>query len=151
MVRYSKNEWFYGRDELLSQLSLKLQENKAHHRVAIYGLGGFRRTQTALAYVYMKCEFYRSIFRVSGINEMSDFQRIAKCVGIVISDAEECAVPVLAWLNLQASWLLVIDNLDKIEIINGFLPNNDVKKHTLITTRKPNADGILAEVWKSTF
>ena len=78
---------------------------------------------------FMAAEMWILQVDFSGQRHQWDVQRIAKCVGIVISDAEECAVPVLAWLNLQASWLLVIDNLDKIEIINGFLPNNDVKKN----------------------
>jgi len=149
MVDYPKNEWFYGRDKLLTDLSIKLEETKAYqynHRVALYGLGGVGKTQTALAYVYAKREFYTSIFWISGVNETtlrSGFQRIAKYAKIV--DAEDYVVRVLAWLNEQSSWLLVIDNLDNIRIVDGFLPINDVRKHTLITTRNPNADGIPAE------
>ena len=89
-----------------------------------------------------------SIFWIIGVNETtlrSDFRRIAKCVGIDTPDADDCIVRVLAWLNQQTNWLLVVDNLDEIEIIDGFLPDNDLKKHTLITTRNPNADGIPAE------
>jgi hypothetical protein len=49
------------------------------------------------------------------------------------------------WLDTQTSWLLIIDNLDDITVINGFMPTNDHKKHTLITTRNPNSAGIPAQ------
>jgi tetratricopeptide (TPR) repeat protein len=39
----------------------------------------------------------------------------------------------------------VIDNLDDINVADGLLPENGSQKHTIITTRNPNADGIPAE------
>jgi hypothetical protein len=47
-------------------------------------------------------------------------------------------------LETEDNWLVVIDNLDLIEQVKGYLPVRDVHKHTLITTRNPNADGIPA-------
>src|SRR5580704_19367538 len=38
-----------------------------------------------------------------------------------------------------------MDNLDNIEIVDGLLPEYDPQKHTLITTRNPNTEGIPAE------
>ena len=52
---------------------------------------------------------------------------------------------VVRWLSSQKHWLLIIDNLDDIQVIKGFLPDNGPNKHTLITTRNPNSDGIPAE------
>ena len=52
---------------------------------------------------------------------------------------------VMAWLEQQSSWLIVIDNLDDINVIDGFLPVNSNRKHTLITTRNPSAENIPAQ------
>src|SRR5579859_3136244 len=155
MVPYSENVQFVGRIDLLSLLSAKLHETSKYqnnHRVALYGLGGVGKTQTALTYVYSNRALYNSIFWISAVNQatlLSEFQRIAIltkcCADMTDLDPSQGAMMVLQWLNAQTSWLLVVDNLDDMTVIDGFLPVNDVKKHTLITTRNPNADGIPAE------
>ena len=138
----------------MSQLSSKLRESKPYennHRVALYGLGGVGKTQTALAYVYLNQDSYESIFWISGVNQatlLSDFGRIAgrtMCHASATPSPTECAEKVIEWLDAQASWLLVIDNLDDIKVINGFLPTNNDKKHTLITTRNRHSEGIPAQ------
>src|SRR5579859_2232845 len=155
MVPYAKNERFMGRDRLLAQLFAELREQKQYqynHRVALYGLGGVGKTQTALAYVYANRTCYDSIFWISGTSQtslLSDFQRIAtrtNCTAEGINmDTFQCVRDVHAWLDEQTSWLLIIDNLDDITVITGFLPPNDSRKHTIITTRNPNSEGIPAQ------
>jgi len=155
MVPYVKNERFIGRDNLLAQLFEKLREQKPYeynHRVALYGLGGVGKTQTALAYVYANRTCYDSIFWISGTSKaslLSDFQRIAiltKCTADgTNTDPLQGVKEVHAWLEKQTSWLLIIDNLDDIKVIPGFLPMNDTKKHTIITTRNPDSEGIPAQ------
>ena len=155
MVPYQRNELFIGRKDLLSQLFWQLCESKQYqynHRVALYGLGGIGKTQTALAYVYSNRASYDSIFWISGINQaslFSDFRRIAiltKCdFDNINTDPFHYVKKVHDWLDTQTSWLLIIDNLDDIDVINGFLPTNGHKKHTLITTRNPNSAGIPAQ------
>jgi len=49
--------------------------------------------------------------------------------------AEERAHRVIRWLNQQDKWLLVIDNLDNIDVVRGYVPLATLAKHTLITTR----------------
>ena len=46
---------------------------------------------------------------------------------------------------MQDSWLLVIDNLDQIEVIDKYLPEQLPGRHTLITTRYSYCDHIPAE------
>lgn len=137
MVPYTENKWFMGRDDLLSRLSSKIRESKRYqynHRVALYGLGGIGKTQTALGYLYTNRASYDSIFWISGNNQaslLSDFQRIAtltKCnADDVNTDPFQCVRKVHDWFDSQTSWLLVIDNLDDINVIDGFLPINDSK------------------------
>jgi hypothetical protein len=61
------------------------------------------------------------------------------------NSTEEAAKLFLAWFKRQPSWLLVVDNLDDFNIMNGLLPENGERKHTLITTRNPNAEYIPAQ------
>jgi len=127
------------------------KEYQHNHRVALYGLGGVGKTQTALKYIYWKKEYYRSIFWISAVNQatlLSEFQKIMALIqpNISMPDSPDQTVEhVMAWLEQQSSWLIVIDNLDDINVIDGFLPVNSNRKHTLITTRNPSAENIPAQ------
>ena len=88
----------------------------------------------------------------------SGFQEIAeytKCVTVDQRDAASTAKAVLRWLEPQTLWLLVIDNLDEISIVDGYLPDvSSGNGHLLITTRNQDPTGIPAqglevEVFKS--
>jgi tetratricopeptide (TPR) repeat protein len=133
--------------EMLSDIRL----HEYNHRVALYGMGGVGKTQTALAYVYARKKFYHSIFWITGVDQaalLSAFRQIAletECAGDISNTTlVDIAREVLAWLQQQRNWLLVIDNLDDVSVIKGFLPSRD-QGHTLITTRNPNTSGVPAQ------
>jgi len=154
MVPYEKNEQFMCRETLLLNLHTMLSElspNEYNHRVALYGMGGVGKTQTAIAYVYAYQSEYDRIYWISAATEaslLSGFRDIAvrsRCIASVEGlGAKDIAARVLAWLRQQQDWLIVIDNLDHIEWIQGLLPGRAPKQHTLITTRNPNSEGIPA-------
>jgi len=154
MVPYEKNQRFTGRAELLQKLHEMLSEDvpkQYSHRVALYGMGGVGKTQTAVSYVYGHKADYERIYWITAASEASllaGFEDIATRTGCAKqtgpSDLKSLAKIVLAWLQEQESWLVVIDNLDHIELIEGFLPDRAPGKHTLITTRNLDATGIPA-------
>ena len=155
IVPYRRNVHFTGRAELLKNLDMKLSdttEKEWNHRVALYGLGGIGKTQLALEYVHSRKDNYERIYWISAVNKgtlLAGYQDIAKrtnCVPAVSElKASEVAEKVLEWLKFQKSWLLIIDNLDQIEAIDGYLPHTSPTQHTLITTRNPYCDDIPAE------
>ena len=155
LVPYPENPMFIGRDSLISSIAEKLSSSEQYrhnHRIALYGLGGVGKTQTALGYVYKTRSSYHSTFWISGVNQatlISGYRQIAtltKCTEDTTDlDPLKVVQKVIDWLETQRSWLLVIDNLDDVKIVEGCLPKNDVKRHTLITTRNPNADDIPAQ------
>lgn len=154
MVPYQENPLFVGRDDLLVRLCDILHDSKEYqfnHRVALFGLGGVGKTQTALKYVYSKRDYYRSVFWISAVDQatlLTEFQKIITRTqpNVPIPDSPDQAAKIaIAWLEKQSSWLLVVDNLDDIKVIDGFLPVNNERKHTLITTRNPNATNIPAQ------
>ena len=114
-------------------------------------MGGIGKTQVALEYVYRNKKNYARTYWISAVDQMSllsGYNEIAKMAGLKLapeSTPVETAEHVLHWLRQEPNWLLVIDNLDVIEVVKGFLPENGTHKHTVITTRNPNADGIPAE------
>ena len=73
---------------------------------------------------------------------LSGFQTIAKetqCVEIRSLNPSEIAERVLNWLYKSKDWLLILDNLDDINIADGYIPRLRAGGgHVLITTRNPN-------------
>jgi len=114
-------------------------------------MGGVGKTQCAIEYVYTSRSDYDRIYWVTAVDQnsvISGYQRIAQAVALPgwrLASTSEIAQLMISWLNQEKSWLLVIDNLDDIKVIEGLLPENGRKKHTLITTKNPNASGIPAE------
>ena len=153
-VRYERNPFFTGRDEFLSRLSQELSDRRPkryNHRIALHGLGGVGKTQIALEYAYRHKSHYRYVFWISAVDQaqlLSGFTDIAQTTCCVKSDdlkPQDVAKSVLRWLEVTESWLLIIDNLDDITVIEGYLPTTSGVGHTLITTRNTDSDGIPAE------
>lgn len=125
--------------------------NQYNHRVALYGLGGVGKTQLALEYVHTQRSNYDRIYWISAVTQttlFSGFQEIAKrtqCVPITTDlKPSDVATSVLEWLDAQENWLLVMDNVDDVTVVNGYLPKPLPTKHTLITTRNRHCDHIPA-------
>lgn len=151
---YQKNPHFIGRTDLLQTLRDKLCHEKPqefNHRVALFGMGGVGKTQVAIEYVVRYKHEYNAVFWISASDLASlllGFQEIANVTNCVDpnSDATSLASEVLKWLNVQSLWLLVMDNVEDISILTGYLPDVATGEgHLLITTRDPNATGISAQ------
>jgi tetratricopeptide (TPR) repeat protein len=142
-----KNPHFTGRNELIKTLTKMLWSDdpqKHKHRVALHGLGGVGKTQTAIEYVVTQRSKYDSIFWITAADSsglLLGFQEIAKLTGCASpidgGDSREVATQVIRWLGDQARWLLVLDNLDDVEVVKHSLPDTINGGHTLITTRNP--------------
>src|SRR5271154_4435885 len=165
MVPYERNEYFVGRKEFLKQLFERFTDSMPRpyqRRIALFGMGGVGKTQTALEYVYTNRSSYNRIYWITAVDQaslLSGYQEIAKTTGLKnLSQLSpvETAETVLSWLSQEQSWLLVIDNLDDINVVSSkslnvvnmggkFLPGTGPHQHTLITTRNPHAVGIPAE------
>lgn len=153
---YNKN--FVGRRDTL----LKMQEDLTNNRrVALYGLSGVGKTELALMYghsfawnyqlgrVYIHCENQTSLFSAilsSGIDHMIDVElqgdekeRLSK----LFSELGRRRAPILNEneqkrdIDCGAQLLLILDNVDKIEILN----ERDLSKlpdyvHVVATTQE---------------
>lgn len=154
MIPYERNPYFVGRDDLLNTLGMKLREGKVGQldaRIALYGCGGVGKTQIALEYSYRHEKYYNMIFWISAIDSETLFSGLqevgstTRCLSSVSNlTPQQVAKIVLDWLQLQHSWLLVLDNLDDLDVVNE-LPPKVERGHVLITTR--NLDSKLVSTY----
>ena len=146
LVPASRNPLFTGRERLLQQMHEALQQRQ---RVAINGLGGIGKTQTAIEYVYRYRDNYDAVFwvRAEPTEDLfSGYVAIAQALQLPGRDQpDRQAVVALAqhWLNTHDNWLLVVDNADDIKAVRPFLPLQS-SGHILLTTRA-QAIGDLAQ------
>src|SRR5438552_2597514 len=88
VVPYERNPWFIGRTKFLEILRERLFDEspkKYNHRIALYGMGGIGKTQTALEYVYANKDSYERIYWITAVDQaslLSGYQKIAIKAGL---------------------------------------------------------------------
>jgi len=134
-----RTRYFTGRDELLARIRRQLTEK---YRAALSGLGGAGKTQTAIEYaVRNRAEYPGGVFWVNadtigGLT--SGYVEIAKALRLPqaeSNDQEATVRAVIAWLNGNDGWLLILDNVDDRVVTRRFVPDGG-KGHVLLTSRE---------------
>ena len=116
--------------------------------LAINGLGGIGKTQTAIEYAYRYREEYQTTFWANATTHetlISDFVSIADILQLPEKDAQDqnlAIAKVKLWLEMNTDWLLILDNADDLKMVGRFLPSGK-QGHILLTTRA-QAVGTLA-------
>jgi hypothetical protein len=143
-----RDPYFRGRDELLNKLR-ELLITTPNHRISLYGLGGVGKTQVATEYVYKHEPDYKYIFWISASRLQASLSEIARATQFISKDdnmsPDTLAKAGKTWMEGTENWLLVIDNLDNVTIVDGYLPNTKNGGHIMITTRNKHIDTIAAE------
>ncbi len=138
-VPFLRNPYFTGREDLLNKLHDLLSAVPTQIR-ALTGLGGIGKTQLAIEYAYRYQRVYSAIFWVRASSRetlVADFIAIAHLLQLPGREAHEqmsVVGEVKSWLMQQVGWLLILDNVDDLSLLTGFLPTNS-EGHILITTR----------------
>lgn len=142
-VPYRRNLFFTGRNHILTQLHTILEKEKtaalsqAH---AITGLGGIGKTQVAIEYAYRYGWEYQSVLWVCADSDEALISNLAKMAELLrlpesdASDQKRAMEAVQRWLESLTRWLLILDNIEDLQIIDKFIPLRG-KGHTLLTTR----------------
>jgi tetratricopeptide (TPR) repeat protein len=149
-VPYRQNPFFTGGEEILSRLHRELQKEHAaalSQPQGISGLGGIGKTQVALEYAYRYHADYTAVLWVradSASTLTSEFVAVAHVLGLPERDVQDQAViveAVLRWLRQQVGWLLVLDNVDDLAVVEPFMPKAG-RGHLLLTTRARALGGL---------
>ncbi|KAJ4259715.1 hypothetical protein NW762_007646 [Fusarium torreyae] len=150
LVPFDRNDLFVGRADILERLRSLLFEKNCR-KVALVGLGGIGKTQTALqlAFWTKKNKPDYSVFWIPAISMAGFHQECEKLVKkLEIPDTEHNDAKEAVRLYLSSeeagNWLLIIDNADDVDILRNsedlgkgileFLPRSEGGR-ILFTTR----------------
>jgi len=137
-----RNPYFTGREEVLDALHQKLSVGKyVALTQAISGLGGIGKTQIALEYAYRYRNSYHDILWTSADTHealVASYETLARRLRLRERDERDPSKVVAAlkrWLAEHKGWLLVLDNVEELSLVNRFIPP-DRQGVVVLTTRR---------------
>jgi tetratricopeptide (TPR) repeat protein/transcriptional regulator with XRE-family HTH domain len=143
-VPYQRNRYFTGRSDTLEHLHIIFLHSDQREifpaQVALCGLGGIGKTQTALEYVYRYADEYTAVLWAQAETRedvLSECIALASTLNLPekdLSDHHQVAAALMDWLRMHEGWLLILDNADDLSMVGEFLPRGG-KGHILLTTR----------------
>jgi tetratricopeptide (TPR) repeat protein/DNA-binding XRE family transcriptional regulator len=151
-VPYWRNPIFTGRNDVLEQLHESLRTAQAvalTQSLALYGLGGIGKTQTAIEYAYLYADAYRAIFWIGAETEESmqaSLVQIADLLELPEREAEEQSrliAVIRRWLVSHQEWLVIVDNIEDLDVLPAILP--PLRRGALLLTTRRQAPGTLAQ------
>ncbi|CAO1597919.1 hypothetical protein XANCAGTX0491_001708 [Xanthoria calcicola] len=146
---------FYGRTDALSSMAEELlphnKDSMKLRSLALHGMAGVGKTQTALEFAHRHANVYEAIFWVPAENKdklTQGFIDIARALGLseadLVEDQDKSIASVQRWfMTTDARWLLVLDNADHIEVLDGFWPVAN-RGAVIVTSQNPASGGCRA-------
>ena len=140
-IPYWRNLFFTGRDDVLADLQNTFSSLQAPLQVqALSGLAGVGKTQLAVEYAYRQASSYQAVLWIHADSPeilQSSFVDLAEVLDL--PEKSEASQPLIVkavkrWLQQNARWLLVVDNLEDIDLLRDMLPSPH-SGHILVTTR----------------
>jgi len=138
-IPYARNSYFTGREDILNQLHTKTQTICKHPHI-LSGLGGIGKTEIALEYAYRFGNDYQAILWLRSETPESfraDYLALADILQVSYTgSADQLSKEevVKCWFKCHANWLLILDGLEDLTLLDGMFPRIN-QGHALITTR----------------
>lgn len=142
-----RNPFFTGREDTLVYLYTTLHtDNKAWtlRMLAIGGIGGIGKTQTALEYSYRFRHEYHAVLWIRADTDevfLSDCLALTRHLRLSCKGVENVYEPLNHWLCTHSHWLLILDNIENMALINTIFPFGGTG-HVLLTTHLPSLGGV---------
>src|SRR5437588_9520641 len=141
-VPYRQNRFFTGREHDLQRLHEQLTTvQQVAVTQAISGLGGVGKTQLAVEYAYRFRSTYRVILWTQADTQerfLSDLANLATILDLPEQHEQEQDKMVQAvkrWLSRHSEWLLILDNVEDLQLVEAWTPV-DHYGAVLLTTRR---------------
>jgi len=144
---YRRNAFFTGREDILQLLgdTFLAQHSSPVPRLplALSGLGGVGKSQIALEYAYRYREHYHTVLWLHAASYqglIADVTAVADLLDLPGTDAakpEQFIEALKERLTQLTRWLIIFDNIENLQMLEGFLPA-EIKGHLLLTTRSQN-------------
>ncbi len=149
LVPIARNPNFTGREGLLGSVADLLESNRLLAVVALEGMGGVGKSQTALEYVYRNAEHYQMVAWIRAERPETlaeDYCAIGAPLGLPETPEQQHRIEaVRSWLERNDRWLLVFDNATEPAALRSFLPRSH-SGHVLVTSRHTSWRGLAASV-----
>jgi tetratricopeptide (TPR) repeat protein len=149
---FQRNRLFTGRERVLQQLHTALANGKETALVqAIKGMSGIGKTQTAIEYAYRYQQDYGRIIWLNSESRetiISDVVKLARennTLGCHDQDQNKVVQGFLSWLERQSNWLLILDNVEDLSLVRGYMPKSN-QGHLLLTTRRQAVGPDIADI-----
>ena len=148
---------FKGRRDTLQELHRTLVRRAANKAVitanqTIAGMGGVGKTRLTLEYAWKYCSEYSARLYVKADSPSSLRRNLAELAGTlqvpVVASLDEQLQAVLNWLQKNARWLLILDNVDTEagkDAVLDLLPQLTIG-HVLITSRLATWTGTTEQI-----
>jgi tetratricopeptide (TPR) repeat protein/transcriptional regulator with XRE-family HTH domain len=142
-VPYQRNPFFTGRQDVLTSLHAVFSSERLttlSYIQALSGLGGIGKTHVAIEYAYLFRNQYAGIFWIQA-DTHDDL--VSSCIGLLDflghplreHQKDEDSLGLFScWLSRHTRWLLIMDNIEDLALIQQVLPV-DCQGHILLTTR----------------
>jgi transcriptional regulator with XRE-family HTH domain len=137
-VPFRRNPYFTGREALLAHLADLLAPTSAIRLpIALTGLGGIGKTQTAVEFAYRHAQDYDAVLwaRADTPEQFkSDLVAFADTLQLPNKgDSPQMLAVVRRWLTCHKRWLIIVDNVEDLDQIAPLLPPDT--GHLLLTMR----------------
>ena len=141
------NPFFTERAHELSDLQAALEKTGSF---ALTGLGGVGKTQTAAEYAHRNRADYAAVLWLRAEKEdtlFADLTALARTLKLPEADAQEQQLAVDAaqhWLDDNDNWLLILDNVTNLKMVESLTRKARPNRHHLIVTQQAQATGAIA-------
>lgn len=147
-----RNPYFTGREEILAQLHQRLAPgSQVALTQAISGLGGIGKTQIALEYIYRYQKAHSHLLWASADSAATltrEFCRLARELELPEkneNDQSKVVRAVQRWLREYLDWVLILDNIEDLGLVNEFVPAGHLGV-VVLTTRRQTTEPVAQRV-----
>lgn len=138
------NARFTDRDRTLADIASFFTSTHSQQTpmLALHGPGGIGKTQIALEYSYRSSHVYQTILWLNASSQRvlsTTIARLANQLSLLDeddNDEEQLFSAFQQWLQDQSDWLLILDQLEDITLLDLIIPPHS-KGRVLLTTRLP--------------